>query len=78
MKIEREIKNDHLARIEGKAGVVVEIGDEIRARINVTEGPRFFEILTKEKNYVMRRQQLFAPVSAAFVPYPISSRPWKR
>ncbi len=51
MKIEREIKNDHLARIEGKAGVVVEIGDEIRARINVTEGPRFFEILTKGKNY---------------------------
>ncbi len=51
MRIEREIRNDHLARIEGKAGVVVEIGDEIKARINVTEGPRFFEIVTRNRKY---------------------------
>ncbi|MBC7081705.1 MAG: Ni/Fe hydrogenase subunit alpha [Thermoplasmatales archaeon] len=51
MKIEREIRNDHLARIEGKAGVVVEIGDEIKARINVTEGPRFFEIVARNRKY---------------------------
>ena len=51
MKIEREIRNDHIARIEGKAGITVEIGDEIRARINVTEGPRFFEVITKGKHY---------------------------
>jgi len=51
MKIERQIRNDHLARIEGKAGVIVEIGEEINARINVTEGPRFFEVITKGKRY---------------------------
>jgi len=51
MKIEREIRNDHIARIEGKAGVVVELGDEITAKINVTEGPRFFEMITRGKTY---------------------------
>lgn len=51
MRIEREITNDHIARIEGKAGVVVELGDEIRATINVTEGPRFFERITRGKTY---------------------------
>ncbi|MBC7128336.1 MAG: Ni/Fe hydrogenase subunit alpha [Thermoplasmatales archaeon] len=51
MKIEREIRNDHLARIEGKAGVVVEIGEKINARINVTEGPRFFEVLARNRKY---------------------------
>lgn len=51
MKIERQIKVDHLARIEGKAGVIVEIGNEINAKIKVTEGPRFFEIITREKHY---------------------------
>lgn len=51
MKIEREIKVDHLARIEGKAGVIVEIGKDIKAKIKVTEGPRFFELITKGKKY---------------------------
>ena len=51
MKIEREIRNDHLARIEGKAGVIVEIGEKINARINVTEGPRFFEVLARNRKY---------------------------
>lgn len=51
MKIYREIKIDHLARIEGKAGIVVEIGEEVKARVNVTEGPRFFELITRGKNY---------------------------
>jgi len=51
MKIEREIKVDHLARIEGKAGVIVEIGEDIKAKIKVTEGPRFFELITKGKKY---------------------------
>ena len=52
MKIMREIQVDHLARIEGKAGIEVEIGDEgIKAKINVTEGPRFFEVITREKKY---------------------------
>lgn len=51
MKIEREIKVDHLARIEGKAGVIVEIGKDIKAKIKVAEGPRFFELITKGKKY---------------------------
>lgn len=51
MKIEKEIRNDHLARIEGRAGIVIEIGEEFKAKINVTEGPRFFEIITKGKRY---------------------------
>ncbi len=52
MKITREIQIDHLARIEGKAGIEVEIGEEgANAKLNVTEGPRFFEIITKGKNY---------------------------
>ena len=45
MKIIREIQVDHLARIEGKAGIEVNIGEEIEAKINVTEGPRFFEVI---------------------------------
>ncbi len=51
MKVERQIRNDHLARIEGKAGVIVEIGEEVRAKIKVTEGPRFFEMITRGKHY---------------------------
>lgn len=51
MKVERSIKNDHIARIEGKAGVVVEIGEKISAKINVTEGPRFFEVITRGRKY---------------------------
>ncbi|MCD6448758.1 MAG: Ni/Fe hydrogenase subunit alpha [Thermoplasmata archaeon] len=51
MKVERQIRNDHLARIEGKAGVVVEIGEEVKAKITVTEGPRFFEMITRNKHY---------------------------
>lgn len=52
MKIMREIQVDHLARIEGKAGIEVEIGDEgIKAKINVTEGPRFFEVISRNKKY---------------------------
>jgi len=51
MKIIREIQVDHLARIEGKAGIEVNIGEEIEAKINVTEGPRFFEVITKDKKY---------------------------
>lgn len=52
MKIIREIKVDHLARIEGKAGIEVEISNKgIDAKINVTEGPRFFEFITKDKKY---------------------------
>ena len=52
MKIKKEIKVDHLARIEGKAGIDVEIKDgSIDARMVVTEGPRFFEVITKNKRY---------------------------
>lgn len=51
MKIERSIRNDHIARIEGKAGIFVKIGEEISAKINVTEGPRFFEVITKGRRY---------------------------
>jgi len=52
MKITKEIQVDHLARIEGKAGIEVDIGEDgINAKMVVTEGPRFFEVITKNKNY---------------------------
>ncbi|HDH82013.1 MAG TPA: Ni/Fe hydrogenase subunit alpha [Thermoplasmatales archaeon] len=52
MKITKEIQVDHLARIEGKAGIEVDIGEDgINAKMVVTEGPRFFELITKNKNY---------------------------
>ncbi|MEA2055099.1 MAG: Ni/Fe hydrogenase subunit alpha [Candidatus Thermoplasmatota archaeon] len=52
MKITKEIRIDHLARIEGKAGIEVEMGDEgVDVKLNVTEGPRFFEVITRNKNY---------------------------
>ncbi len=52
MKITKEIQVDHLARIEGKAGIEVEVSDEdIEVKLTVTEGPRFFEVITRDKNY---------------------------
>jgi len=52
MKITKEIQVDHLARIEGKAGIEVEVSDEdIGVKLTVTEGPRFFEVITRDKKY---------------------------
>ncbi len=47
-KIERPISIDHIARIEGKAGieVVLEGGKVKVAKVNVYEGPRYFEAIT--------------------------------
>jgi len=39
---------DHIARIEGKAGIEIVIGGH-EVRLNVTEGPRFFEAITLGK-----------------------------
>lgn len=52
MKVRQEITVDHLARIEGKAGIEVDISeDSVEAKLNVTEGPRFFEVITKNKHW---------------------------
>jgi sulfhydrogenase subunit alpha len=50
-KITREISIDHIARIEGKAGIEVTYdGSQVElVRINVFEGPRYFEAITKGK-----------------------------
>ncbi len=52
MKISQEITVDHIARIEGKAGIDVDVSDEgVEAKLTVTEGPRFFETITKNKHW---------------------------
>ena len=52
MKVTQEITVDHLARIEGKAGIEVDISDDsVEAKLNITEGPRFFEVITKNKHW---------------------------
>ncbi|HDS59360.1 MAG TPA: Ni/Fe hydrogenase subunit alpha [Thermoplasmatales archaeon] len=52
MKVTKEIRVDHLARIEGKAGIEVDVGDDgVEAKLNVTEGARFFEVITRNKHY---------------------------
>ncbi|MFO7836321.1 MAG: Ni/Fe hydrogenase subunit alpha [Candidatus Thorarchaeota archaeon] len=50
-KITREISIDHIARIEGKAGIEVTYdGSQVElVRVNVFEGPRYFEAITKGK-----------------------------
>ena len=47
-KIERPISIDHVARIEGKAGIEVVLKDgKVKvAKVNVYEGPRYFEAIT--------------------------------
>lgn len=48
---DRPLKIDHIARIEGKAGLEVKITDDeiIEIKINVFEGPRFFETISLGK-----------------------------
>ena len=70
MKIIREIQVDHLARIEGKAGIEVNIGEEIEAKINVTEGPRFFEVIPRIRN--MMRLSPFSLAFALSAQFPIN------
>ncbi len=50
-KIVQSIDVDHIARIEGKAGIEIHFdGNEVTmAHVNVTEGPRFFEAITLGK-----------------------------
>ena len=47
-QIDFPIQVDHVARIEGKAGIEVEITEDTvkKVRVNVIEGPRFFEAIT--------------------------------
>jgi sulfhydrogenase subunit alpha len=47
-KIKHPIKIDHIARIEGKAGIEVTLkGKELQSvNVNIIEGPRFFEAIT--------------------------------
>ncbi len=51
VKISRPITVDHIARIEGKAGLEVKIAnDRVKeVRMNIFEGPRFFEAITLGK-----------------------------
>ena len=51
VKISRPITVDHIARIEGKAGIEVKLADNTvkDVRINIFEGPRFFESITLGK-----------------------------
>ncbi|WP_455464050.1 nickel-dependent hydrogenase large subunit [Candidatus Hodarchaeum mangrovi] len=48
IKIMKTLKTDHIARIEGKAGLEIEvINNKIQdIKVNVVEGPRFFEAIT--------------------------------
>ncbi len=50
-QIDIPILVDHVARIEGKAGIEVEIDDDKvkKVRMNIIEGPRFFEAITLGK-----------------------------
>lgn len=50
-QIDIPILVDHVARIEGKAGIEVEIDDDKvkKVRMNIFEGPRFFEAITLGK-----------------------------
>jgi sulfhydrogenase subunit alpha len=54
INFDKAIKLDHLARIEGKAGIEVNIvNNELKEiKINVFEGPRFFEAITFNKPLV--------------------------
>jgi sulfhydrogenase subunit alpha len=51
IKISRPILVDHVARIEGKAGIEVKITDNqvSTVKMNIFEGPRFFEAITVGK-----------------------------
>ncbi|MHA1302876.1 MAG: nickel-dependent hydrogenase large subunit [Candidatus Heimdallarchaeaceae archaeon] len=51
IKFNKPIVVDHIARIEGKAGIEVSIGEnkEVEVKVNVFEGPRFFESITVGK-----------------------------
>jgi sulfhydrogenase subunit alpha len=51
VRISRPILVDHVARIEGKAGIEVKISDNkvTTVRMNIFEGPRFFEAITLGK-----------------------------
>ncbi len=51
-KIIRPINVDHVARIEGKAGidVTIEDGKVTVAEMNIFEGPRYFEAITRGKS----------------------------
>lgn len=52
IRIVRPIIVDHIARIEGKAGIEVRMKSDgtVDAKVNVIEGPRFFESIVKGKN----------------------------
>ena len=52
VKIVRPIVVDHIARIEGKAGIEVVMREDGKAvaRVNVIEGPRFFESIVRGKH----------------------------
>lgn len=60
-QIDIPILVDHVARIEGKAGIEVEIDDDRvkKVRVNIIEGPRFFEAITLGK-----------PIEEAIAVYP--------
>ena len=49
--INQPITSDHIARIEGKAGIEVKVTDNQveEIKINIFEGPRFFERITVNK-----------------------------
>jgi sulfhydrogenase subunit alpha len=51
VKISRPILVDHVARIEGKAGIEVKISENqvSTVKMNIFEGPRFFEAITVGK-----------------------------
>lgn len=46
--VDHVVVSDHIARIEGKAGIEVNISDNkvITCKLNIFEGPRFFERIT--------------------------------
>lgn len=53
MKVNLDLKIDHLSRIEGHGNIriMVEDGKVVEARWDVVEPPRFFEVMLKGKHY---------------------------
>jgi sulfhydrogenase subunit alpha len=51
LKVNQPIVSDHIARIEGKAGIEVTVTDSQldQVKLNIFEGPRFFEQITVGK-----------------------------
>ncbi|MHA1116425.1 MAG: nickel-dependent hydrogenase large subunit, partial [Candidatus Heimdallarchaeaceae archaeon] len=52
IKFTQPITVDHIARIEGKAGIEVQIKDkkEVEVKVNIFEGPRLFESIVIGKS----------------------------